>query len=157
MNTGDIFGRLKAHMLEGMVFHDEMVRYFSFLNLESYAELHKEHYEEETKGYRKLCDYYMCHYNELIPPRDMNRLNVIPDSWYRHKRQDVDTDTKNKAIREACEKWVEWERKTKSLYGDMCKELFINGDVAASMFVSCYVKDVDEELAEAERQHIILG
>ena len=156
MEVSEIFARMKAHALEGMVFHDEMVRYFSFLNLKSYAELHKEHYEEETKGYQKLCDYYINHYNELIPEQPMNRPDVIPESWYRYRRQDVDTGTRNNAIRVAHGKWVDWERETKSLYEEMCHELMEKGEVAASMFVSCYVTNVDEELAEAERRHIDL-
>ena len=31
LTAEEVFARMKAHALEGMVFHDEMVRYFDFL------------------------------------------------------------------------------------------------------------------------------
>jgi len=150
MTVSEIFSRLKTHILEGMVFHDEMVRYYSFLGLHDHAEKHMERYEDETKGYRKLCGYYLSRYNELIPERPMERPEVIPESWYRYEMRDVDPNTRENAMRTGHEKWVRWEQATKSLYEEMCRELFNQGEVAASMFLSCYVKDVDEELAEAQ-------
>ena len=107
MGIGDIFAKLKRRALEGMVFHDEMVRYYSFLNCD-HRRLHEEQYREETKGYRKLCDYYMSRYNELIPVEPMDRPNVIPDSWYRYTRQDVDDGTRRNAIRSGIAMWVDW-------------------------------------------------
>lgn len=156
MEVSDIFAELKAHALEGMVFHDEMVRYFDFLNLGKHKERHEEQYEEESKGYRGLCDYYMSHYNRFIPEHPMKRPDVIPESWYRYSRQDVDSGTKTNAVRVAVEKWVDWERQTKSLYEEMCKELMEQGEISAAMYVSCMLKAVDTELVEAESKHIDL-
>ena len=157
MDVSEIFARLKQHALEGMVFHDCMVRYFDFLALDEHKGRHKCRYEEETEGYRKLCDYYMSHYNELIPEQPMNRPDVIPESWYRYSRMDVDSGTRNNAIRVASGKWVDWERETKTLYEEMCKELMDMGEIASAIFVSRMVKDVNHELAEAERHHIDLN
>ena len=98
MEVSEIFARLKAHMLEGMVFHDEMVRYYGFLNCDKWKNEHEWHYAEETEGYRQLCDYYMNHYNMLIPVEPMNRPDVIPESWYRYMRQDVDAGTKKNGM-----------------------------------------------------------
>ena len=47
----EIFAKLKNHMLEGMVFHDQMSRYYDFLNLKGYKRCHEYHYFEETLGY----------------------------------------------------------------------------------------------------------
>lgn len=152
----EIFARLKARMLEGMVFHDEMVRYYDFLNMSEYRDEHREHYDEETCNYRDLCGYYMHTCNKLLPNLPMNRPDVIPDSWYKYKRQDVDTNTKKIAIRNGVQKWVEWETETKDLYEDMCGELLNNGEIAAAHFVSRFVKDVDYELKEATDLHIRL-
>ena len=63
MNANEVFARMKSHALEGMVFHDEMVRYYKFLNCDDMAHEHEERYEDETRGYRKLSDYYLNHYN----------------------------------------------------------------------------------------------
>ena len=156
MDISEIFARLKSHALEGMVFHDEMVRYFDFLNMDAHKERHLRQYEEETEGYRKLCDYYMSRYNRLIPEQPMERQDVIPESWYRYSRFDVDTGTRNNAVKVASGRWVDWERETKSLYEETCKELMEQGEVASAKFVSCMLEAVDTELAEAEATHIDL-
>lgn len=154
MELNEIFAKLKAHMLEGMVFHDEMARYYDFLNLPGYRECHKMHYESETEGYRRLCEYYTNHYNMLIPTAPMDRPDVIPQSWYEYKRTDVDAGTKSSAVKNADRRWVEWEKSTKDLYEDMCVELLNNGEIASSIFLMGYIADVDNEVKEACKNQI---
>lgn len=156
MEVYEVFSRLKARMLEGMVFHDEMARYYDFLTLSGFRDCQREHYEEETKGYQTLCDYYMHHFNKLIPEQSMIRPDVIPDNWYNYQRADVDAGTKKSAVRNAVHRWVEWETDTKNIYEDMCGELLNNGEIAAYDFVLQYVKGVDEELKEAQTHKNIL-
>ena len=156
MEVSEIFARLKAHILEGIVFHDEMVRYYGFLNLDDWKNEHEWHYTEETDGYRQLCDYYMNHYNALIPVLPMDRPDVIPESWYRHTRQDVDETTKKNAKQAGINKWVDWERETKDLYQDMWKELVAIGEIAAAQFISRYIRAVDNELKNAEKHNLDL-
>ena len=156
MVVEEIFAKLKNHMLEGMVFHDQMARYYDFLNLKGYKRCHEYHYFEETLGYRKLCRYFMNHYHMFIPFEDMNNPRVIPDSWYRYTRQEVDTGTKKSSVKSGVEHWVKWEKETKQLYQDMYKELVEIGEIAAAELIACYVKDVDCELKYAERKHLDL-
>ena len=156
MVVEEIFAKMKNHMLEGMVFHDQMARYYDFLNLKGYKRCHEYHYFEETLGYRKLCRYFMNHYHMFIPYDDMDDPKAIPDSWYRYTRQEVDASTKRTAVKSGIEKWVAWEKKTKRLYQDMYKELMNIGEVAAAEFIGCYVCDVDCELKHAERKHLDL-
>lgn len=150
MEVSEIFARLKAHMLEGMVFHDEMARYYGFLNCGRWKSEHEWRYAEETEGYRDLCEYYMTTYNMLIPVEPMNRPDVIPDSWYRYMRQDVDVNTRKNGMEIGIRKWVEWERETKNLYQEMWKELVDIGEIAAAQFISRYIRAVDKELKNAE-------
>jgi len=154
MEVSEIFARLKAHILEGMVFHDEMVRYYGFLGLGDWKNEHEWHYAEETDGYRQLCDYYLEHYNALIPVEPMNRPDVIPESWYRYTREDVDDGTRKNGKEIGVKKWVEWERETKQLFQEMWKELTDIGEIAAALFISRYIRAVDEELKCAEK-HIL--
>lgn len=154
MEVSEIFARLKKHILEGMVFHDEMVRYYGFLKCDDWKNEHEWHYAEETDGYRQLCDYYMTHYNAMIPVLPMERPDVIPESWYRYSRHDVDENTKKNAKEVGMNKWVAWERETKDLYQEMWKELIDIGEVAAAQFISRYIRAVDEELKNAEN-HVL--
>lgn len=151
-----IFAKLRARMLEGMVFHDEMAKYWDFLNLECFRENHENHYAEESEGYRKLNRYYMEHHNKFIPIEPMNRPDVIPQSWYQAKRQDVDRGTKQSGIKSGIEKWVTWEKETKAIYQDAYLSLIEIGEPAAAEFVLNYVKDVDEELKCAMETHLTL-
>lgn len=152
----EIFTKLKNHMLEGMVFHDQMARYYDFLNLKGYKRCHEYHYFEETVGYRKLCRYFMNHYHMFIPYDDMDNPQVIPESWYKYTRQEVDPGTKKSAVKTGIEKWVKWEQDTKKLYEQMYKELMAIDEVAAAKKIGCYVYDVDCELKYAERKHLDL-
>lgn len=152
----EIFAKLKNHMLEGMVFHDQMARYYDFLNLKGYKRCHEYHYFDETLGYRRLCRYFMNHYHMFIPFDDMDNPRVIPESWYKYTRQEVDTGTKKSAVKAGIEKWVKWEHETKDLYQKMYQELMNIGEVAAAEMLACYVKDVNCELKYAERKHIDL-
>lgn len=156
MVVEEIFAEIKNHMLEGMVFHDQMARYYDFLNLKGYKRCHEYHYFEETLGYRKLCRYFMSHYHVFIPFEDMNNPRVIPDNWYKYTRQEVDSGTKRSAIKTGIEHWVKWEKETKKLYEDMYQELINIREVAAAEKLVCYIGDVDEELKCAQRKHLDL-
>lgn len=141
-------------MLGGMVFHDEMVHYYGFLNLDEWAKEHECHYEDETAGYRELCDYYINHYNRLIPNEPMERPDIIPESWYRYTMHDVDSGTRSNAIQIGIRKWVEWEEQTKQIYESMWKELVDIGEIAAAQFMSRYIRGVDDELKTARKKNI---
>lgn len=156
MVVEEIFAKLKNHMLEGMVFHDQMARYYDFLSLKGYKRCHEYHYFEETIGYRKLCRYFMNCYQMFIPFSNMDNPKVIPENWYKYTRQEVDTGTKKSAIKTGIEKWVKWETETKQLYQDMYRELISIGEIAAAEFIVCYICDVDCELKYAKRKHLDL-
>lgn len=131
--------------------HESLANYYDFLGLEGYKRCHEYHYLAETMNYRSLCRYFINHHNMLIPDTRIETPSVIPDSWYSHKRQDVDTTTKRNAVQAGLEKWVEWEKSTKDLYEKMYKELMDIGEVASAIKVQCFVCDVDKELKKAER------
>lgn len=156
MDIKAIFAKLRAHILEGMVFHDEMMRYYDFLNLGNERDEHYEHYMEESDGYQALSRYFVNHYNMLIPQEKMDRPNVIPESWYRFKRMEVDAPMKRTAIRNGAKLWVEWERKTKDFYQEMYRELIGLGEIAAAHFFMHFISAVDDELKHAEKKYMSL-
>jgi hypothetical protein len=48
MAAEKIFIELNQHMLKGLMFHEELANYFSFLALEGYSYCHEYHYKEES-------------------------------------------------------------------------------------------------------------
>lgn len=145
----DIFNQLSAHMIEGLMFHSQLSDYFGFIGLKGEQQCHKYHYFEENANYRKLCEYYLHHYNKLISELPFNNPKVIPESWYKYTRYDMNSTTRKNAIQCGIDKWVNWEKDTKSTYEAMYHELIALGEISAAQEIKKYVCDVDAELADA--------
>lgn len=151
MTVEDIFAKVIHHQLEGVMFHDDMSKYYRFLGLCGYAEDHKNRFIEESHCYTKMCEFYMENYGKIPKELPVEKTNYIPSSWYAHTRMDVDTSTKRSAVKSGLEKWVEWETKTKDIYQKMIKELADIGEVRAAIFLGDILLDVCEELSDAQR------
>ena len=154
MELKEIYSKISEHMIKGLMIHEQMANYYDFLGLGGYKRCHEYHYLQETCNHRALNRYFINHHNMLIPETRFDTQQVIPESWYTHVRQDVDTATKKNAVKAGLEKWVQWEKDTKKLYDDMFKELMNIGEVASAMFIKCFICDVDKELKKAERYHL---
>lgn len=156
MTVEEIFSQLAAHMIEGLMVHSQMSDYYGFLGLKGYQECHKYHYFTENANYRKISKYYLYHYNKIVPELSFKNPNVIPESWYKYNRQDVNNTTRKSAIQSGMEKWINWERETKKLYQKLYQELIVLNEIAAAEEVAKYICDVDEELAQAIQKELEL-
>lgn len=153
----DVFEKVSAHFIKGMMFHDSMANYYDFLNLRGYKRFHEYQFLCDTKNYRKLNRYYINHHSRLVSESEFDEPNVIPDSWYRYKREEVDTSTKKNAIETAMQKYVEWEKETKDLLEKSIKELYDAGAINDACFLKKMLKKVSKELKYAERKKIELS
>lgn len=151
MAIDDVFAKINAHMIEGIMFHDKMSEYFAFLNLCGYEEMHKEHSLCEFVTHKNIVDYYIQHYNKLIANYEIDNITVIPDSWRSHIKQDVDANTKQRAVKESFEKWQNWEKQTLKLYEQAYSELTASGEIAAANQIHNLILDVETELSYAEK------
>ena len=151
MTVEEIFKSLSAHMIKGVMTHEELADYYDFLGLKGYKRCHEYHAMSEMCGYRQLCRYYINHYSKLIPFIKIDQPEVIPDSWYSHVREDVDPSTKKNAVKNGLSAWLDWEKSTKDLYQQMYKELLDLGEVASANLIMTFVEDVDCELKKVER------
>ena len=156
MTIEEIFSQMAAHMIEGLMVHSQMSDYFGFLGLKGYQECHKYHYFEENANFRRLSKYYLEHYNKLVLEMPFNNPKVIPESWFKYSRQDVNPTTRKNAIQSGIERWVTWEKETKALYEHMYQELIALNEIAAAKEVACYICDVSEELAKAIQKELEL-
>lgn len=154
MELEEIYAEISAHMIKGIMIHEQFANYYDFLGLDGYKKCHEYHYLEESCAHRELNRYFINHYNKLIPERPIENPNIIPNNWFSHTRQDVDPSTKMNAIKNGLEKWVEWERDTKKLYEEMYKELIDINEIASAMKIQEFICDVDEELEKAEQYHL---
>ena len=154
MTVEEIFESISNRMLDGIMLHSDMVDYYRFIALNGYAKCHEMHMISESKAFRKLRKHYLDNHDKLIRDEEIPRESVIPDSWYSHVRQDVDTASVRKAVKDGLEKWVSHETETKRLYEEMAKELRDLGEVKSAIYVEELVCDVSKELAKAKKYHL---
>jgi hypothetical protein len=80
---------------------------------------------------------------------------IIPDNWYKIKREDITDAEKRDAVRMLMRIWVDWEDSTKKMYEEYYRD-FINMDEAAS---ACQIYNLlcsaDFELEKAKRHELI--
>ena len=157
MTVEEIFTTLAAHMEKGIRMHEDLVNVFDFLGLKEYKKEQKHHFEEEVGNKQKLCHYYMRRYHKLLQFNAIDRVEVIPISWYKYTQFDVDINSKRNAIKTMFETWIKWEKETKALITKLCVDLFEINDLAAMEELKKYLCDVDEELADAEKEYLDLA
>lgn len=156
MTVEEVFIKLISHMIEGIKFHNEMVREYNFLGLYGFAKCHEYHMIEELYGYQCLEHYYSTHYHKLIQADNTPKPELIPESWYKYNTLEVDNNTRKQAIKMLMEKWIEWEKETKEFYQSMYTELCSLGEHSSANKLLCYINDVSEELKHAEKKLIKL-
>lgn len=152
MTIEEVFSHLSAHMVKGLMIHDQLAAAYDFLNLCGYKKCHEYHYFMESCSYRCLQHYYIKHYHKLIPETSINNPQIIPSNWFKYAKSDVDTNTKRSAIRDLMKKWVDWEIEAKSLLEQSYKELYDQGEIGAALKIGCFLKDTSEELARAQEE-----
>jgi hypothetical protein len=154
MTIEEIYTELSKHILKGIMIHEQLANYYDFLGLKGYKRCHEYHFLDEICEYRALCRYYVNHHNKTIPQTAVDAPTVIPESWYRYTRQEVDNGTKKSAVKNGLTVWVDWERETKTLYEKMYKEALEIGEVASAIKIKELVCGVDCELKKAERYQL---
>lgn len=154
MTVEEIFSQLVAHAIEGLMVHAQMAEYYDFLGLKGYEKCHEYHYFSESCNYRNMCEYYIRHFNKLPMELPFNDPKIIPETWYKYNRLDVDAATRKSSVIAGMTKWVDWETKTKHLYEQMYIELMALNQVAAALEVKKYIECTDDELASAYQKHI---
>lgn len=156
MTIEEIFSHLSAHMIKGLMIHDQLATAYDFLNLCGYKKCHEYHYFEESYNYRCLQDYYLEHFHKLIPEEKIDNPETIPANWHKYSRPEVDANTKRAAVKDFMKKWVDWEKDTKALLESSYKELYELGEVGAALKIAKFIKGNCKELAKAQEKQMYL-
>lgn len=149
MTVQEIFSKIGQRSIEGLMTHAQLADYFSFLGVKGYAKCHEYRFFDESASYRKTANYFSSHYHKLLTDEPFNNPNIIPKTWFQHVRSDVSPDTRGNHIKTGFEKWIEWEKGTKTFYEGMYQELMNMGEVAAAAYVAECLDEVSDELAAA--------
>ena len=151
MTINEIFAHLNSHMIEGLMTHAQLSDYYDFLGLKGYAKCHNYHFYSEGTNYREISNYFLTHYQKLIPEQQIPNPHIIPDSWYNYTRQDVDENVRKAAIQTSFDRWEQWETETKKLYETLYQELINMEEIASAEYVKTLILDVSEELKDAQQ------
>lgn len=155
MNVIEIFSELSTHMIQGMMVHESLMNSYRYLALPGYAKCHEYHYMEETVGHVRLLEFATNRYGALIPPGQPHDPEIIPADWYLLKSWAIPImDQKPKAVASAINTWINWERKTLSLYEECYSELLSMNETDAANFVNKYINDVSSELVYAQNERL---
>ena len=157
MTAAEVFRRIAAHMLKGVMMHAEMADYYRFLGLNGYATCHEYRLLEERAALRKLGRYYMERCDRLLEPEAPEDPRVIPGSWYQYTRQDVTPGEKRSAVKAGIEMWVSWERETVAFLEEMSRELRDAGSLIEADHIACQAKSTGDELTTAKQVQLDLA
>lgn len=146
MTTKEIFEKIAEHQIEGMMLHDSMMNYYMFLGLHDWSKLHKKRFYKESKAYVELNYFFVKHENMLLNKEHTRGQKIIPDTWYRHVRQDVSPSEKRQAVKDGIEKWLAWEKETIKMLTDYHKQLMAGECLVCQQKVEEMIVDVSKEI-----------
>lgn len=153
MTAEEVFSQVASHIIEGVMVHDDLAQYYDFLAVPSYRDKHECHAKEEFKNYHKVCRHYMATHNQLLPNIRASQRDIIPESWMKYTRDDVDVATKKQGIKNGVMAWWEWERETKDFLKNMMIEL---PDVEDRCVIRSLLDDVISEEKCAHEKYLQL-
>jgi len=176
-----LYSELIDRMKQGVEMHEQLADYYGFLNLPGYQKCHEYQMLCELLTYRKAKDAYMKEYNQLVPISNMmngmanmaanngmNNMNnngnngnynyreVIPQTWYKYTRYDVDSGTKRTAVKDGFKKWVDYEKDTKQFLTNMVQRLEQQNDRESARKLDYLIDHVQKEIETAEEKMMAL-
>lgn len=150
-NCKEVFAAINSRQITALMFHDEMADLFDFLGLRGFKRMHEYQYFSESAEHRAIKRYFLNHHGELIPPDEIDGIEVIPSDWYKYTRMDVTPAVRKQAVQKAMEQYHDWECETKELYEKCASYLSMWGNFADLQKVCDLINDVDMELKYLER------
>lgn len=154
MTAIEIFSQINDRQIKALMFHNQMADYFDFLGLNGFKRVHEYQYFAESVAMRGIHRYVINHTNRLLLNNNTVNPNAIPATWNNYCRFDVDAGTRKSAVKEAFQKYYDWEYETLHFYECKFKELSELGCIAYTNKVMELIKDTDKELKHIARSII---
>lgn len=151
MSCMEIYAEVSKHMTTALYFHTCMSDYFCFIGLHGFKRIHELQYFEEALSRRKLHRKVLDMHNKLIQMRGHDKVEVIPDEWYKHTRMDIDDNILAKFVKSAFKQYKDWEEQTKEFYQNVCCVFLEKGKIADYNLMMCYLEEVQHELKKIYR------
>lgn len=100
--------------------------------------------------------YFIGNHNQLLKDASLHNPGVIPDTWRKYARQQIDTATKRRAVRDTYERWFKREKEVKEILETFYKELIEEAEIAAATKIQDIICAVESELCRIVKKQLIL-
>lgn len=147
----EVFGLINERQILALMIHSEMADMFGFLGLDGFRQIHEYQFLAESKSHRDTKIYYLKHHGKLLPDREVNPTEVIPDEWVQYTRADVTPAVRLEYTKQAMQQYHEWEEETKELLCKYASYLLAWHKIADFNEVNHLICDVSEELNYLEQ------
>jgi hypothetical protein len=137
-------------MIGAMMIHTQLTQLFIFIDLLPDARRQEQQLQEESHGMIELNKYYAQHYHLLSIADNPPQIDVFGLGLFKKPSKELTPEDKMRLIQYGMTAWIEWERQSKVIYEDAYNNLIELSEVAAAEFIMRYVRDVDQELKDAE-------
>lgn len=148
MPARDVVGAACDVLVGGMMFHSDHADLCRLLGIEWLARLHDDGYAHDAVAYRKLRRKAIAQTCE-IPTYGRHGRTTTLDRWRGMTADEVDTDGRVTALRQAMDEWCSWERTASEEYGECHSRLLSHGYVDLADEMRHLAIDTEREHAEA--------
>lgn len=129
---------------EGLMYHDEMVDYYTFLNLGVLKDVHKKQAKEELSNLRKTkCDFITTFF--VLPVYTATDPKAIPADWKTKTTADVDEPSLKVLIKSSLNDYFNWEDQTCEIYKHAASTLKENMNFPLYRKVCDLIEEVENE------------
>lgn len=147
----DVFAKISAKQVEGVMRHAQWADLFDFCDLCGEKRWQEYRAMSEFVEMRGVHRYAINHCNKMLPDTTTS-VRLIPNDWYNATRFDVTENDRKDMLKRIYTEWFNWEKSVKAFYEEQFKLLTDNKCIASANKVMELIKDVDEELKVLTRK-----
>ena len=130
--------------VEGVMYHDEMVDYYTFLNLNVLKNVHKKQTKEELSNLQKTKSNFIKIFG-ILPVYTATDPKVIPTDWEMKTAKDIDELSLRVLIESSLNDYLDWEEQTCEVYKNAACILKDNLHFLLYRKVCSLVEEVENE------------
>lgn len=146
MSEKDIFADVLRNILEGLMFHNQMIMYFDYMGLTGLADLQRCRFRDENKEMMHLQRYFVECYGTVPNEANVEARNYIPMEWQSDDRALLRAEQKRDFVKFGIETWKDWEDKSKARYSKAYFDLSDVQDAGGTERLGLLVQSVEQEL-----------
>jgi hypothetical protein len=148
----NIMKEVYDHLMNGVLFHADMVDLFDFLHLKGFKKWQKNILEEELDNVTDMQHHFIKRHHMMLPPYQQHyESGLIPAAWYGQTAMDISKEDIMREVKRVLHDYLAWERKTQMFLREKTKELIHLEAFAEYMDLRELEEDVAGEIAMLEQ------